>query len=98
MNKSLASLFSGLLISVFLAAGGSGPMPASPAAPSPSLFFDAPLTIAAIPQGIPPYMRADWHAWIDADGDCQDTRAEVLIERSIDPVVFRDSRHCVVSS
>jgi hypothetical protein len=44
------------------------------------------------------YNRDDWGGWIDADRDCQDTRAEILIRDSDQPVRFRAGRECSVSS
>lgn len=45
------------------------------------------------------YNRAAWKHWIDANKDCRDTRAELLIERSEIPVTFRphkNNRECTV--
>jgi hypothetical protein len=43
------------------------------------------------------YNRKDWPHWIDEDNDCQNTRAEILIESSQVPVKFKRNRGCSVS-
>jgi len=65
---------------------------------SPSTITVPKLVIAAIPSDIPAYDRADWKHWIDADRDCQNTRAEVLIVESLAPTGFRDDNQCTVDS
>jgi hypothetical protein len=43
------------------------------------------------------YNRKDWSHWVDEDNDCQNTRAEMLIESSQVPVKFKRNRGCSVS-
>ncbi|MCP4050152.1 MAG: HNH endonuclease [bacterium] len=43
------------------------------------------------------YNRKDWPHWVDADSDCQDTRAEILIRDSRAPVKFKRNKGCNVS-
>lgn len=44
------------------------------------------------------FRRDNWGGWEDTDGDCQDTRQEVLIAQSLSPVTFADKRECEVAS
>lgn len=44
------------------------------------------------------YDRAGWKHWIDADGDCQNTRTEVLIGESSDDISFDSVWKCSVKS
>ena len=68
--------------------------PPAPTAPTTTLT----IAIAPIPTGIPDYDRGDWRHWVDADGDCQDARQEVLIAESLEPVEFEDDRQCRVEA
>ena len=43
------------------------------------------------------YNRKDWPHWIDADNDCQNTRAEILIRDSKSVVKFKRNKPCNVS-
>jgi hypothetical protein len=57
------------------------------------------LTINNDFSGIPSYNRDLYFgSWTDDDGDCQNTRAEVLIIESLAAVSFRASNQCVVDS
>ena len=44
------------------------------------------------------YNRKDYRHWIDEDRDCQNTRNEVLIQEFLDPVTYKSSKGCKVSS
>ena len=88
---------------------GPPPTPPAPPTPTPTALTGPPpttstptttlvITIAPIPAGIPEYDRSDWRHWVDADGDCQNARQEVLVEESLVPVTFETDRQCRVET
>ena len=75
-----------------------GPEPAftpTPASPQTKTLV---ITVAEVPVDIPDYDRGEWKHWVDADGDCQDARQEVLIEESLEPVIYETDRECRVAT
>lgn len=82
-----------------------------PAAPEPAPTATVPPTttgasradplaglVVASPNTASPYRRAAFGPdWIDADGDCHNTRAEVLMSESLEPVTFNANR-CTVAT
>ena len=52
-----------------------------------------PIAPAPTPSDIvPPYDRDAWRHWTDADGDCLNTRHEVLLEESLIPAAVDDCK------
>ena len=72
------------------------PTPAAP--PTTAAILIPRLGIAPIPADLPDYNRKDWKHWIDADRDCQNTRAEVLIAETAAPVTFTQDKECTVAA
>ena len=44
------------------------------------------------------YDRSNWGSWRDADGDCQNTRAEVLIDENLGTITFTNEQSCTVDT
>ena len=56
------------------------------------------VSISSVSSDIPPYDRDDWRHWIDEDGDCKNTRHEVLIEESRAAITYKSDRECQVKT
>ena len=73
-------------------------LPARPSAATTNPPTALHVTVSAIPSNLPTYDRDDWKNWTDADGDCQDTRQEVLVAESLATVSYLTDRRCQVTS
>jgi putative cell wall-binding protein len=70
---------------------------APPAAANTARSILLKLTVGA-ERGSTTYLRTNFKLWIDANGDCQNTRAEVLIAESKVTPTFTTTSHCTVAT
>jgi hypothetical protein len=54
------------------------------------------LSPVLLAEAIPDYSRSQWRHWIDSDSDCLDTRHELLVRESLEPVIYKTVNNCRV--
>ena len=59
---------------------------------TPSLASSFTLSVSEPTDAIPRYNRDQWKHWIDQDGDCHNTRAEVLLDETLESVTLDGCR------
>lgn len=94
-------LLSGSPVLGTMAAESGLPRTPDPATVSPvgdPALAELSVVVASVPVDIPDYDRDDWSHWLDEDGDCLNTRHEVLLAESLGPVTYTDSDECKVAS
>ena len=92
--KLTAVLIAAMMLVVTLGCIPERRMPVvQPHGPEPTV---EPLTIAEASDGGVAYSRSAYRHWVDVDGDCQNTRAEILVRDSLVPVRFKTARQCAV--
>lgn len=72
---------------------------AAPASTATATFRSLLAKLTVRPEtGNSTYARSYFRHWVDADGDCQDTRTEVLIAESKTAPAYTTSRRCALAS
>ena len=71
------------------------PIPTNAPKPQPATLQ---ITVATVSVNLPQYDRDGWKHWIDADGDCQEARQEVLVAESLISTTFQTDRECRVEA
>ncbi|WP_457252994.1 GmrSD restriction endonuclease domain-containing protein [Pedococcus sp. P5_B7] len=92
-SRRLIAAVLATLTSASLAIGAAAPAEAATTSARSLLF-----KISVAFENNASYDRAKFQDWIDANGDCQNTRAEVLVSESLVPVSYTSSNRCYVRS
>lgn len=92
-SRRLIAALLALLTSTSVAVGAAAPAEATTTSARSLLF-----RIGVASENNASYDRAKFQDWIDANGDCQNTRAEVLISESRVAVSYTSSSRCYVRS
>jgi hypothetical protein len=54
------------------------------------------LSPVLLAEAIPDYSRSQWRHWVDSDSDCLNTRHELLVRQSLEPVIYKTVKNCQV--
>ena len=65
---------------------------------TPAVWPTPVLAVETANADIPEFNPDDWVRWVDMDGDCRDTRQEILVRDNENPdlLIFTDEQRCVV--
>ena len=56
------------------------------------------ISISDVAPNISDYDRVAWKHWTDSEGDCRNTRQQVLADESVMPVTFETDRNCRIET